>query len=271
MSIIIVPSNMFLYTKNGILGREIHVDVIEGASLWIEQLNLKIGVFDKNAIFTSTEYYIPELYYWYKYDCVFSYNATQINLISSNCLYYRKISINGIERQFPGRFPQYIDHQTNPRITYDIRVYLSKFGHHMIQHLLFLLNLYNPNDKIEMTGLTEAFTPIIEMYVCHLDKHIDDSSKDSIIRLITTLNFKALEKLVTPENADCIMENLLKYIEIIDVIQQLPLTLCTNLIMTSNKNTNRYIFRDTLTKIARKNNRIDLCNIMIPSPLRKHT
>ena len=66
MSIIIVPSNMFLYTKNGILGREIHIDAIEGASLWIEQLNLKIGVFDKKAIFTSTEYYIPELYYWYK-------------------------------------------------------------------------------------------------------------------------------------------------------------------------------------------------------------
>ena len=267
MANLIVPSNMFLYTQNGIFGREINTSSITGASLWLEQLNLKIGVFDEKAIFKSIEYYIPDLFYWYKYECVFSYDTPQIYLSSINCLYYRKININGVEQQLTGRFPHYIE-LTHPRITYDIRIYLSKFGHLIVQHLVYLLNLYTPNDKIEMEGLTELFTPMIEMYLNHLDQHITDSN-ESIIRLITTLNFSTLEKIVTPESAERIMETLLKYIEQPDeVIQNLPSSLCINLIMTADKNMKRYKFRDELTQIARKTKRTDLCNIMIPSPLR---
>ena len=261
---------MFLYTQNGILGREIHSNVITGASLWIENLNLKIGVFDDKANFTSIAYYISELYYWYTYECTFDYtHSERIPLLSINCLYYRKININGVEHQFNGRLPHYID-LTHPRITPDIRVYLNTFGHYIVQHLIFLLNMYTPNDKIEMTGLTPLFVPMVDMYLNHLDQNISDSN-DSLVRLITTLNFSALEKLVAPTTAERIMEYLLKYLETPGVIQELPLSLCLNLIVAPETHKKRYTFRDEITKLARKNKRTELSNIMIPSPLRKHS
>jgi len=269
MAIVIVPSNMFLYTQNGILGREIHINAITGAGLWIENFNLKIGVFDDKANFTSIEYYIAELYYWYKYECVFDYtNSDKIPLLSINCLYYRKININGVEHQFNGRFPHHID-LTHPRITPDIRGYISPLGYYIVQHLLFLLNLYTPNDKIEMVGLTALFDPMIDMYLNYLDQNITDSN-DSVIRLITSLNFVALEKLLSPTTAERIMEYLLKYMETPGVIQQLPLSLCLNLIVIPETHKKRYTFRDEVTKLARKNKRVELSSIMIPSPLRKH-
>ena len=73
-------------------------------------------------------------------------------------------------------------------------MYLNTLGHYIVQHLIFLLNMYTPNDKIEMTGLTALFVPMIDMYLNHLDQNITDSN-DSLVRLITSLNFNALEKL----------------------------------------------------------------------------
>ena len=251
---------MFFYTQNGILGRELEDDSLVGASIWLEHFNLKIGYFNEEKKYTPIEYYVPDLYYWYKYDCIFN----EGNLSSINCVHYRKLKVNNDDIFINGRFPPFFE-ENHPRIIPEIRDYLSTLGKFTIQHLIFLLNMYTVNDKIEMTGLTDDFNVIAQMYLTHLDTTITDSD-DCILRLIHRRDFGTLETLPPERIIDFVAKNL----ELI--IEHLPLSLCTKIITAPDvSNKKRYAFRDELTRLGRKNKRGDLCNIMIPSPLRKNT
>ncbi len=251
---------MFLYTQNGILCRELEDDCIAGTSVWLEHFNLKIGYFNDEKNYTPIEYYVPDLYYWYKYDCIFN----EGNLTSINCVYYRKIKVNNVDVYVNGRFPPFFE-ENLPRIIPEIRDYLRTLGKFAVQHLIFLLNMYTINDKIEMTGLTDDFDVIVQLYNKYLDTTITDS-EDCILRLITQENFATLETL-PPER---IIDFIAKHLE--SLIEHIPLSLCTKIITAPGvPNKKRYAFRDELTRRGRKNKRGELCNIRIPSPLRKNT
>ncbi len=252
---------MFLCTLDGhILFNGIYPQEYLTGDLWVD--NTQMGKL-KNGLFFPQEHYVLPLNYWYSYTGEYA------------IVYYTKITINDLPKIFPGRYPPLLRPGDNGGIRAGI-LQDSLPTHGLTRnYILFMLNLYTLSDHFEIPEnpeLTSLFQNLVTLYLLKLDQMIESKEynfnsvcmlTDIFSRMLLTHNYTALYNYINSQS-DLIFKLIIFYGA--EVISTIPVDFCQRILTIHRKN--RYI-RMQLTFVARKYNRIDLMNPVIPSPLKK--